>query len=74
MVGGTVRQSRTVRQSLDAESRIAVRVARATFNLPYLDNTMGDEFGLRFGGDPRRLLAKPVDERVWVVSRCDSLA
>jgi hypothetical protein len=26
--------------SLDAESRVAVRVARATFNLPYMDATM----------------------------------
>ncbi len=34
--------------SLDAESRIAVRVARATFNLPYMDATMSmqmDEAG-----------------------------
>lgn len=145
--------------SLDAESRIAVRVARATFNLPYMDatmsigrsehgeieyrsqrthrgepfadydasysaageffeaepgslehwltaryclysanrrgrifrgeidhppwslapanytertNTMGD--GFRFEGDPHLLLAKPVDVRAWVVSRCGSHA
>ncbi|WP_235952316.1 YqjF family protein [Crateriforma spongiae] len=29
--------------SLDAESRVAVRVARATFNLPYMDATMSIE-------------------------------
>lgn len=29
--------------SLDAESRVAVRVARATFNLPYMDATMSLE-------------------------------
>lgn len=29
--------------SLDAESRVAVRVARATFNLPYMDATMALE-------------------------------
>ena len=144
--------------SLDAESRVAVRVARATFNLPYMDatmsiernekdeivykssrthrgeraadyetsysaagdfceaqsgslehwltaryclysanrrgrifrgeidhppwslapanytertNTMGDGFGFRFEHEPHLLLAKPVDVRAWVVSRCE---
>ena len=143
--------------SLDAASRVAVRVARATFNLPYMDarmsmsrddeetmtyqslrthrgepsaefdadysrsgdfaevtpgslehwltaryclysanrkgclfrgeidhppwslapanyiertNTMGHGFGFAFEGEPHLLLAKPVDVRAWIVSRC----
>lgn len=143
--------------SLDAESRIAVRVARATFNLPYMDatmsmvrhddgtiqykshrthrgepraeydatysdagafqeaergslehwltaryclysasrrgriyrgeidhppwmlapakcdqriNTMGDDFGFRFDGEPHLLMAKSIDVRAWLVERC----
>ena len=143
--------------SLDAESRVAVRVARATFNLPYMDadmsietmadgtigytsdrthrgepaacyqarysadgefreaepgslehwltaryclysanrrgriyrgeidhppwllapanyneraNTMGDGFGFQFEGEPHLLIAKPVDVKAWLISRC----
>jgi hypothetical protein len=143
--------------SLDAESRVAVRAARATFNLPYMDatmsmqrnhdrtiaykserthrgepaarydasyaaagdfraappgslehwltaryclysanrqgqvyrgeidhppwqlapaayneraNTMGDGLGFHFEGEPHLLMAKPVEVRAWLVSKC----